>query len=193
MNIQKCLLNIDNDILLPGGKLSSQLKDKGKKHIWEERKALVDTIVIHYMSAIEVKGREPYSLEECLQILVDYDVSSHYIIDREGGVWQLVPEEKKAWHCGKSIMPEPDNREGVNEFSIGIELLATDKSGFTDSQYHSLKELCSDIELRFPIKSYTGHENIAGKRAVVMGLREDIKVDPGSNFNWASIGRFPII
>jgi len=31
---------------------------------------------------------------------------------------------------------------------------------------------------------YVGHEDIAGERAVKLGLRKDIKTDPGNNFDW---------
>lgn len=193
MNIQKCLLDINNDISLPKGMLSGQLKKRGREHIWEERTSDVDTIVVHYMSAIEVNPNNLFSFEECLQILVDFDVSSHYIIDREGNVYCLVPESKKAWHSGGSIMPSPDNREKVNDFSIGIEMMATKDSGFTEPQYDSLKFLCNDIEKRFKIKNYTGHENIAGIRAVELGLRKDAKIDPGPCFKWFQIGKTPLV
>ncbi|MCL2219027.1 MAG: N-acetylmuramoyl-L-alanine amidase [Chitinispirillia bacterium] len=94
----------------------------------------------------------------------------------------------RAWHAGASIMPEPDNRKGANEFAIGIELMATAKSGFTDAQYNSLAELCKDIEKRRSKKmTYVGHDQIAGKRAVDMKLRADAKPDPGPLFDW---GRF---
>lgn len=193
MNIQKCFLDVENDISLPKGILSQQLRETGRSHIWEERVVSIDTVVIHYMSAIELKVDAPFSLEECLQILVDFDVSSHYIIDRSGMIFYLVPESCKAWHSGGSIMPAPDNREGVNDFSIGIELLATKDSGFTASQYESLFHLCGEVESRHSIKNYTGHENIAGKRAVELGLRGDEKIDPGIYFDWSRIDRIPIV
>lgn len=187
MNIQKCLLNTDNDLPIIKGMISDQLKSQGKSQIWEDRGSDVDTIVIHYMSAIEVNELAPFDINECLQIFVDFDVSSHYLIDRSGSVFSLVPEDKKAWHCGGSIMPDPDNREGVNDFSIGIELMATKDSGFTYEQYEALKTLCKDLENRYDIKSYVGHEDIAGKRAVDLGIRNEEKVDPGAHFDWSQI------
>jgi N-acetyl-anhydromuramyl-L-alanine amidase AmpD len=82
-------------------------------------------------------------------------------------------------------MPEPDNRIGVNDFSIGIELMATEKSGFTMLQYKSLCNLCDSIEMRYGRTfSYVGHDQIAGERAVALGLRKEIKQDPGNLFDW---------
>ena len=82
-------------------------------------------------------------------------------------------------------MPNPDKRQNVNEFSIGIELLATATSGFTTSQYRSLGILCYSIEQSSGLKmTYVGHDQIAGAKAVKMGLRGDCKVDPGPLFDW---------
>jgi AmpD protein len=98
-----------------------------------------------------------------------------------------VPEAMKAWHAGGSIMPSGDDRTGVNEFSIGIELAATATSGFTAKQHDALVRLCLDMEQRyFRTFVYVGHEDIAGARAVTRGLRKDIKVDPGALFDWSN-------
>lgn len=46
-------------------------------------------------------------------------VSCHYYVTREGGVFQLVPDARRAWHAGVSALAgEPD----VNDYSLGIEL-----------------------------------------------------------------------
>lgn len=156
---------------------------------WEDRKGdVIDTVVIHYSSAINVAPKTPFDLERVLKIFRDYGVSSHYLLTRRGVIHRLVPEEKKAWHAGPSIMPEPDNRTGVNDFSIGIELLATEKSGFTQWQYSALKFLCADIQLRHGRRmKFVGHDEIAGDRAVKMGLRKEAKIDPGPLFDWTII------
>jgi AmpD protein len=122
-----------------------------------------------------------------LELFVRFGVSSHYLVDRDGVVRQLVPERKKAWHCGGSIMPAPDSRQGVNDFSIGIELVATEDSGYTDAQYESCALLCRDIEGRHGRVHYVGHQDIAGEKAVALGLRADVRRDPGPLFDW---GRF---
>ena len=135
---------------------------------------IVDTVVLHSMFCSLSEYGDAFSPEACVHVLNHEQVSTHYIIGREGGVWQLVPEEKKAWHAGESCMPfADDRRESVNDFSIGIELLATKVSAFTKKQYLSLVGLLADISLRHSIISIVGHCHIAQSR----------KSDPW-NFDW---------
>ena len=186
MKIHEILLHSKNSIPVNCRPLGERVIASGKSELWDVRNVqIIDVIVIHYISAVIVKPDDPFCHETILQIFCDYGVSSHFLISRRGRVIRLVPEEKKAWHCGGSIMPEPDNRIGVNDFSIGVELIATEKSGFTHSQYRSLCSLCAFIEKRYSRKfSYVGHDQIAGERAVSMELRREPKVDPGAKFDW---------
>ena len=185
MKITNCFLDSTSPSFIQSKNVTEPVMKKNMAPLWGERKEnFIDTVVIHYISAIETAQKTPFDIHLILEIFYFYEVSTHYLIDREGSVYYLVPEEKKAWHCGGSKMPEPDKREGVNEFSIGIELIATHSSGFTEPQYGTLGNLCSDIEKRWPIKNYLGHQDVAGHTAVALGLRKDIKEDPGPLFNW---------
>jgi len=147
----------------------------------------VDTIVIHYISGVNVDRARWDDPQLALQILKQYRVSAHYLIDRDGAIYTLVPERHVAWHAGGSIMPSPDNRRNVNNFSIGIECIATKESGFTEAQYRSLSHLVQDISSRHPIRHLVGHDEISGARAVRLGLRRDVKPDPGARFDWSRI------
>jgi N-acetyl-anhydromuramyl-L-alanine amidase AmpD len=160
------------------------LDGKYEKKLFSERSCNVDTIVIHAMSAVNVYPRNPFSIKKCIEIFIDYNVSSHYIIDRKGKIYYLVPEEKKAWHAGISRMPSPDNRESVNDFSIGIELIGNDIVPFENEQYFSLNFLLGDIKKRYDIKYLLGHQDIASQKLVDEGLRKDTKWDPGKMFDW---------
>jgi len=186
MKIHDCFLDSKNSTYVGDTKLGELVSSQGKEHLWEERvHGRIDTVVIHYMSAAAINIYRFYDPELLLGILCNYGVSCHYLISRKGKTFRLVPENKKAWHCGPSIMPEPDNRTGVNEFSIGIELVATEHSGFTSFQYKALCKLCFDIETRYGIiPHYVGHDQIAGKRAIDKGLRKEAKTDPGPLFDW---------
>jgi N-acetyl-anhydromuramyl-L-alanine amidase AmpD len=192
MNINECLLDAENSCrpVDAAVTIGSLIASYGKKHLWDDRAGGgIDTIVIHYMSAVDIAQNDPYNLARLLKIFCDYGVSAHYLILRDGEVYRLVPEDMKAWHAGPGIMPAPDDRTGVNEFSIGIELAATESSGFTDAQYEALNLLCIDIEERYRKKMvYVGHDMIAGERAVAMGLRKEPKVDPGPLFDWSRLG-----
>ncbi len=185
MKITRCLLDSQNQMKIQNTTVSEKVLQQNKEYLWEARESeIIEIIVIHYTSASEISPDDPYNLEAVIEVFIKYGVSSHYLIDRTGIIYNLVPDDKKAWHCGGSIMPEPDSRRGVNEFSIGIELMALQGSGFTDAQYDSLAMLCFDLEKRHQIKKYVGHEDIAGERAVKMGLRENGKTDPGPLFEW---------
>ena len=186
--IHNCLLDQSNDRLVDGRTVGERISTAGYRCLWSERTKPVDTIVIHYISAVERIPDTPFDFDAILQIFCDYAVSSHYCITRQGAAFRLVNETDKAWHCGKSIMPWPDMREGVNDFSIGIELVATENSGFTDAQYATVIALCSDIEKRYSrCFNILGHEHVAGERAVRMGLRDDKKSDPGPLFKWGDL------
>jgi N-acetyl-anhydromuramyl-L-alanine amidase AmpD len=191
MHIQSCLLDTGNPRSIEGVALGERVRLQGKTHLWSDRSvATIDTVIVHYISALNSAPSTPFDLDAILKIFCDVGVSAHYMIQRDGAIYQLVPEEKKAWHAGGSIMPEPDNRKGVNDFSIGIELVATPESGFTAAQYDSLVEVCLDIGRRYGrTLHYFGHEDIAGERAVKMNLRADVKRDPGELFDWDGLRR----
>lgn len=186
MNIEKMYLNSTNTANVNGKTLGERITAIGKDRLWNDRKTTaVDTVVIHYASAGEFYPETPLDLLPILCIFCDLGVSSHYIIMRNGQIYALVPEDKRAWHCGGSIMPEPDNRLDVNDFSLGIELVATSTSGFSNEQYLSLSELSRDIEKRYQQSMlFVGHEDVAGERAVAMKLRSIPKIDPGILFDW---------
>lgn len=131
----------------------------------------IDTLIIHSMHNPEAKDH--FSALSCKECLDMYGVSSHYMIDYSGTVWQLVSEEQKAWHAGISKMPE-DGREGVNNFSIGIELIGSEDTDFTDAQYNSLALLTKDILSRHPLQYIYGHCDVAPGR----------KTDPW-RFDWS--------
>ena len=133
----------------------------------------VDTIVIHSMYAIATS--DPLSPQACFAVLDQNRVAPHYSIARDGAVFQNVAEAARAWHAGVSRMPfTDDTRENVNHFSIGIELIATEDSGYTEAQYTACVQLCAGICSRHPIRNIVGHEHIAPQR----------KTDPGEKFDW---------
>lgn len=186
MRIQNILLDNNNEFRVQGTPFGEFIRNSGKEHLWAAReRAYVDVIVLHYISAAVTNPQSPYDLEAILKIFPDYGVSSHFLISRQGEIFRLVPEAQKAWHCGGSCMPEPDSRRNVNEFSIGIELMGTAGSGFTDLQYDAAVGLSGYLEQKYNMEfRYVGHDEIAGGDAVAMGLRKDLKVDPGNLFDW---------
>jgi AmpD protein len=111
----------------------------------------------------------PYFKEIC-----ELEVSSHYLIRRDGAVVQFVPPEKRAWHAGASSWR---GRSRCNDFSIGIELEGTDDDVFTPQQYASLASLLRTLRQRFPLRDFAAHSDVAPGR----------KTDPGARFDWARL------
>jgi N-acetyl-anhydromuramoyl-L-alanine amidase len=142
---------------------------------WNERPAgmLIDTLVVHSMTP-----GESCSPEECVQLLDQHEVAAHYFITREGELWQSVSEEKRAWHAGESCLPfSDDSRVGVNDFSIGVELITPPDHTFLDVQYLALEKLIREIATRYPLRNIVGHDHIAPQR----------KTDPGIHFDWGKL------
>ena len=132
----------------------------------------IDTIVLH--SSYDLLGADPYSVSGVIQEYTDAGVSAHYLIDRKGVIYRLVEDKNIAYHAGVSKMP--DNRKNVNDFSIGIEMLNTEKGQFTSAQYVAVNDLISYLKKKYPIKSVVGHVDIAPDR----------KTDPW-NFDWKKL------
>jgi hypothetical protein len=132
----------------------------------------IDTIVLH--SSYNASDGDQYDLEKTISQYETYGVGAHYIIDRKGVVYRLVEEDNIAYHAGASKMP--DGRKNVNDFSIGIEMIATEESGYTDKQYAAVNALIADIKSRHKIKSVVGHADIAPGR----------KTDPWK-FDWKKL------
>ncbi len=107
------------------------------------------------------------------------EVSSHFLIRRDGELVQYVPLEERAWHAGRSCF---EGRERCNDFSIGIELEGCDEQPFDERQYQRLIPLLRRLMARYPAittERVVGHCHIAPGR----------KSDPGPHFDWARLRR----
>ena len=101
-------------------------------------------------------------------------VSSHFVIRRDGGLLQFVSCDKRAWHAGVSHYRGRDN---CNDDSIGIELEGLEGETFEAAQYNTLSVVCKELMKNYPIAHIAGHEDIAPER----------KFDPGAGFDWQSL------
>jgi AmpD protein len=108
------------------------------------------------------------------ETLRELKVSSHFLVRRDGELFQFVPCAMRAWHAGVSAWRD---RERCNDFSIGVELEGVDDQAYADAQYLKLGRLFVALRNRYPIVDIVGHADIAPGR----------KTDPGSAFDW---GRF---
>ncbi|WP_102797228.1 1,6-anhydro-N-acetylmuramyl-L-alanine amidase AmpD [Bowmanella denitrificans] len=101
-------------------------------------------------------------------------VSSHFVIYRDGHIVQHVPVYERAWHAGQSVFQGQSN---CNDFSLGIELEGTDNQPYEQQQYQSLVGLSQAILQICPainLSRIVGHCDIAPGR----------KTDPGPAFDW---------
>ena len=98
-------------------------------------------------------------------------VSSHFLVRRDGSLLQFVPVQLRAWHAGASSWR---GRSRCNDFSIGVELEGTDDSAFTDRQYGALADLIHALQSDLPLRDIAAHSDIAPGR----------KTDPGARFDW---------
>jgi N-acetylmuramoyl-L-alanine amidase len=107
-------------------------------------------------------------------------VSSHYVVDEDGAVLRLVPEERRAHHAGVSYWR---GNRGLNGRSIGLEIVNPGHEwGYRDFpvlQLAAVCDLCLAILARHPIPQ----RNIVAHRDVA----PDGKQDPGEKFVWQGL------
>ncbi len=135
----------------------------------------IDVVIIH---ATFYKNTEnPHHILGCLRQFAAYNVAAHYIIMRDGTIFRLVAERDVAFHAGISTLPDGTEGAAVNERSLGIELIYTDRETPTTAQINALILLLNDIRCRLSIRYILGHSDIAPLR----------RSDPW-NFDWSKIG-----
>lgn len=106
------------------------------------------------------------------ETIYTFEVSSHFLIRRDGSITQYVSCNDRAWHAGAS---EWRGRSRCNDFAIGVELEGDDFSPFENAQYTALNTLTQSIHERYPSTvGVAGHSEIAPNR----------KTDPGAFFDW---------
>jgi N-acetylmuramoyl-L-alanine amidase len=114
-------------------------------------------------------------VEDSLRTLTDSarQVSSHYLIARDGRIFHLVDDRARAWHGGAAHW---SGVEDVNSASIGIELDNNGREPYAEPMIAALLRLLADIKARFgiPNANFIGHGDVAPGR----------KVDPGPSFPW---------
>ncbi|MBU8538793.1 N-acetylmuramoyl-L-alanine amidase [Falsiroseomonas tokyonensis] len=107
-------------------------------------------------------------------------VSSHYVVEEDGAVFRLVPEDRRAWHAGVSHWR---GQTLLNGRSIGIEIVNPGHEfgyrPFPALQMAAVCDLCLAILSRHAIapRDVVAHSDIAPDR----------KEDPGELFDWPGL------
>ena len=141
---------------------------------FSHRNLPIDSIILHHTG-----GKFP----GCRSWLIDITsmVSSHYLINKQGEVYSLVPDELKAWHAGRSAFDL--NGDGTisavermwNDRTIGIEMegYAEDNYKYETEQLKSLDLLV--YKLLYKYKKMTTY--------AILGHKE---ISPGRKFDPAN-------
>lgn len=143
------------------------------------RSDVVDMLVLHYTGMP--------SAQAALDRMCDPQakVSAHYVVDEDGSILTLVPENRRAWHAGLSSWRRQTD---INSRSIGIEIVNPGHEfgyrPFPSVQIDALIRLCLSILPRYPIPAYNvvAHSDIAPSR----------KEDPGELFPWDRLKSYGI-
>src|SRR5690242_1910204 len=78
----------------------------------------IDMLVLHYTGM--PSARDAIERLRDLSPPTGVRVSSHYVVDEDGHILHLVPEEKRAWHAGLSYWR---GMTELNDRSLGIEIV----------------------------------------------------------------------
>lgn len=143
-------------------------------------------VVLHYTGGNSAAGTREYFdnllMEAARPELLragKVNVSSHYVIDRDGTIYKLQPETRFARHC-----------IGLNHISIGIENVGDgSRYPLTDAQVTANAALVRELAGRFPITHLLGHHEVdefrKTKHAYYLELDpkyRNAKPDPGAAF-----------
>jgi N-acetyl-anhydromuramyl-L-alanine amidase AmpD len=172
-------------------------------------------VVVHYFSGRNVDPEREFELDVCRNLFLDLNrprsarqhymqgpkwpearmyASAHVLIGRAGEVWKLVEFDLASYHAGKSIM---NGRPNCNAFALGVELVGSITSKFTDRQYAALAALLTDLMRRFGFARewIAGHDAVRWA-AIQAGESAKPKYDPsgrkdgrGDNFSWERLWR----
>jgi N-acetylmuramoyl-L-alanine amidase len=145
-----------------------EIQDRPSPNHDARRGGLAPALVVLHYTAMD-------SAEAALERMCDpaTEVSTHYLIGRDGAVYRLVEERRRAWHAGAGRWA---GREDINSRSIGIEMDNDGTSRFDAPLMASLEALLRDILDRHDLhpKSVIAHSDMAPDR----------KSDPGRRFDW---------
>ena len=148
-------------------------------------------IILHYTALDD---------EYSIKVLTEQEVSAHFLITTrdEESIYNLVPEDKRAWHAGES---EWKSSKNLNDSSIGIEIVNlglnedilddTDvgveralknqyrQAPYTEEQIKKIAILVKYLSEKYEIapENILGHSDVAPQR----------KLDPGPMFPWKEL------
>jgi N-acetylmuramoyl-L-alanine amidase len=119
--------------------------------------------------------------EECIALFEkpESNVSSNFLVGKDGRLFQFVSLEHRSWHAGVSLL---HGRTALNRSSVGIEITGDgNRAPFTPAQVETVVRLVGVLTAMFEIEApwIAGHQHVAPDR----------KNDPGVLFPWNDVVR----
>ena len=133
---------------------------------FSDRTKPIEYIIVHFTQM-------PFDTALSRLIDKESEVSAHYLIKENGEIFQLVADDKIAWHAGQSFWK---GDSALNQNSIGIELDNLGNNEFSPEQINSCLTLSKILVEKYdiPLVNFIGHSDVAPDR----------KIDPGIFFDW---------
>lgn len=101
--------------------------------------------------------------------LTDRYASYHYIIDWDGTIVRLIPENEIAWHAGPANKTSETLVDRLGQYpnwrTVGIAMCHTDLDTIPPAVFDSAAELTADIAIRhgIPVRNILRHYDCTGK------------------------------
>lgn len=133
-------------------------------------------IVLHYTGMATGEAAEDWLCAS------ESEVSSHYLVHEDGRIVQMVREQDRAWHAGRSFWKGVTD---INSASVGIEIVNGGHDfglpDFPDAQMDAVIALTQGIMERHGIGAHDviAHSDVAPGR----------KRDPGERFAWHALAQ----
>lgn len=165
---------------------SKQFRESPRLFLKQNDKRDIRFLVLHHVQADNIK--------HAIDLFIQYEVSSHFIIAEDGKIFELVDENDIAYHAGVSYWRGVD---GLNKTSIGIEFFNSSpfEKKFTEAQMEAGAELCKYLIDKYHIEAQNivGHSDIGYSKETGLLNR---KQDPSHLFDWKflashGVGIFP--
>ena len=162
--------------------MSSLIIDKSKKfsQFFDQKAEVrkIDFLVLHHIEA--------NSAQHAIDQLLEHKVSSHFVIDEAGNIFELVDENDIAYHAGISHWK---GFESLNKNSIGIEFI--NQSPFK-KKFEMLQMQAGVRLIKYLISKYNIQKNnILGHLDIAYHAKSDSnpstldrKQDPSELFDW---------
>lgn len=141
-------------------------------------------IVLHYTAGSSAVATKHYfdnlTIEPARKKLYaggKVNVSAHFLVDRDGTIYRLMPENLYARHC-----------IGLNHNSIGVENVGDEVNWpLTEAQVAANAKLVRHLAQQYPVRFLLGHHEVMGLTESALFLEREAdfrnrKPDPGARF-----------